>query len=89
MGCSTDSCREYSAYTCSELEKQRYNVYVYPPDDDEFDQAEYFAGEVTGLSACGETAWSFAGQKGFERSADWSYICCLETDESSCAEKHR
>jgi len=31
-GCSMDSCREYSKYTCAQLEKQTYNVYYYDKD---------------------------------------------------------
>lgn len=82
-GCS-DSCRKYSDYSCSQLEKQTYNVYVYPPSG-----REYLAGKHVGLEACGSAAWSYAGAHGFSRSSDWSYICCLETKSSSCAEKHR
>lgn len=82
-GCS-DSCQEYSKYSCAQLEKQTYNVFVYPPSG-----REYRAGEAVGLQACGSTAWSYAEDKGFNRSSDWSYICCLETKDSACAEKHR
>lgn len=82
--CTSDSCREYSKYTCAQLEKQTYNVYVYPPSD-----REYSAGQVVGLQACGATAHGYAAEHHFAESADWSYICCLQTDESSCAEKHR
>jgi hypothetical protein len=82
-GCS-DSCREYSNYSCSQLEKQTYNVLVYPPSG-----REYHVGREVGLEACGVTAWGYAEAKGFSRSNDWSYICCLETKDSACAEKHR
>lgn len=86
--CSQDSCREYSKYTCSELERKDYNVLVYPRNDDG-DRKEYFAGEVTGLQACESTAHGYAAEHHFESSSDWSYICCLKTDDSSCEEKHR
>lgn len=80
----TDSCRQYSDYTCAQLEKKTYNVYVYAPSG-----REYHAGKRVGLEACGLAAWNFAGANNFSRSNDWSYICCLETKDSSCAEKHR
>ena len=86
--CSADSCREYSKYTCAQLERKTYNVLVYPPSDS-YEPREYFAGESTGLEACGSTAHAYAEDHRFAGSADWSYICCLKTDQSSCEEKHR
>jgi hypothetical protein len=83
QGC-TDSCRQYSDYSCAQLEKKTYNVWVYPPSG-----SEYSAGKAVGLEACGSQAWSYAQQRGFDRDRDWSYVCCLETKDSSCAEKHR
>lgn len=88
VGCSSDSCREYSKYSCAELEEQTYNVLVYPPDNGS-DAREYFAGETVGLHACGSVAHGYAETHHFADSSEWSYICCLRTDESACAEKHR
>lgn len=83
--CSGDSCREYSKYSCAELEEQNYSVFVYPPEG----AREYFAGEVVGLRSCGAAAYGYAETHHFASASDWSYICCLKTDESGCAEKHR
>lgn len=80
-----DSCREYSAYSCSQLEKATYNAYFYFPDGNR----EYFLGTVVGLPQCGALAHSYASSKQLSRSSGWSYICCLKTSDSECAEKHR
>lgn len=82
-GCS-DSCREYSAYSCDELEAAQYNVYFFFPGD----QKEYFLGEAEGLPMCGSMARSYAVEKEVT-SSKWGYICCLKTPDSQCAEKHR
>lgn len=84
-GCSKDSCREYSDHTCAELEKASFNVYVYPPNG----EREHYVGVSSGLSSCGAMAHGFAADNHFQRSNEWSYICCLKTDTSECAEKHR
>ncbi len=60
-----------------------YNVYFYNSDMD-----ESFLGAVTGLDKCGEVALNYSYSKNLER-GEWSYICCLQTKDSSCAEKHR
>ena len=67
----------------SSCKSDNYNVYFYNSDMD-----ESFLGTVTGLDKCGEVAWSYAHSKNLER-GEWSYICCLKTRSSSCAEKHR
>lgn len=82
-GCS-DSCREYSAYTCKELEAATYNVNFFFPDDTKV----YDLGQAVGLSACGAVAHSYANEKELG-SSRWGYVCCLETADSQCAEKHR
>lgn len=82
-GCS-DSCREYSDYTCSQLEDAPYNAYFYFPDDSK----EYYLGRAEGLPMCGSMARSYAASKEMS-SAKWGYICCLITETSQCAEKHR
>lgn len=88
-GCSGDPCREYSAYTCEQLEQQTYNVYYYDVERRSESGRELFLGEAVGLEGCGTLADAVADARSEEREGDWSYICCLQTDESSCAEKHR
>lgn len=83
-GCS-DSCQEYSKYSCSELDNLNYNVLFYFPDGNK----EYHLGVAHGLSQCGSIAHNFAGQKNLDRSSGWSYVCCLKTENSECQEKHR
>ncbi len=82
-GCG-DSCQEYSDYSCKQLERAEYNVYFYYPSG-----SEEYLGRATGLEQCGDVAYSFAASKKLSRYQDWSYICCLKTDDSECAEKHR
>jgi len=88
-GCSQDSCKEYSRFTCEQLERQPYNVYYYDVDQDESESKEVYLGSAIGLKQCGALAWDAAAKKGKGRSDDWSYVCCLQTDDSTCAEKHR
>ena len=78
-----DSCKEYSDYTCKQLENSSYNVYFYWPSD-----KEEYLGQSHSLSGCGDKASSFAFQKNVS-SSNWGYICCLMKDGSCCAEKHR
>ncbi len=79
-----DSCRDYSDYSCNQLEKADYNVYFYFLDRDK----ERYLGTSQGLLQCGEIAQQYAREKELE-GAEWSYVCCLKTKNSSCAEKHR
>lgn len=88
-GCTRDPCREYSAYTCEQLERQTYNVYYYDVKLENESEREIFVGQAMGLDGCGELSYTEADAREEEREGDWSYICCLQTDESSCAEKHR
>ena len=80
-----DSCSEYSAYNCRQLEKATYNVQFSFPNSDQ----DYFLGTVEGLSACGATAHEYAASKNLSGNSEWGYVCCLKTDRSECAEKHR
>lgn len=84
IGCD-DECREYSDYSCKQLEEATYNVYFYFPDGNK----DYYLGTVEGLDQCGATAHNYASSKEISRDAGWSYICCLQTEDSECAEKHR
>jgi hypothetical protein len=85
-----DECKVYSNYSCKQLEKATYNVYFYFPEKNGADQdKEYFLGTAQGLSECGAVAYSYADSKNLKPSSTWSYICCLKTKDSECAEKHR
>ena len=64
-----------------DLEKEKFGVYFYYPND-----KEEYLGEVTGLSNCQRAVSS----KAFDsNSNDWSYICCLITSSSTCKSKHK
>lgn len=88
-GCSTDQCRQYSDYTCEQLERQTYNVYYYDVQRSTGVEQELFAGQVRGLGACSAAASSMAALRETDRDGNWSHICCLQTNDSDCAEKHR
>ena len=79
-----DACKEYSDYTCKQINKAGYNIYFYFPDG-----REYYLGEVSGLDACQAEASSFAYEKSGTTNYDWDYICCMKAKGSSCYEKHR
>lgn len=79
---SADPCRSYSDYTCDQLENSTYNVYFYFPDS-----TEYYLGQSSSLSSCGSSANNYARSRNI--GYGWSWICCLETSNSSCAEAHR
>jgi len=80
-----DSCREYSDYTCQQLESSSYNVEVWYSPSNWGDSSTYL-GRSNSLSGCSRMAYASANEK--NRKVD-DYICCLITDTSSCAEKHR
>ena len=79
-----DECSSYSDFSCKQIEKAKYNIYFYYPD-----QTEVYLGKVNGLGYCGNKARSFADSKGILRDRSWSYICCMIAKGSSCYEKHR
>lgn len=84
--CSSDECREYSKYTCDELEKDvNFNVLFYFPHHDD----EYYLGSTKGLSACQDMAYGYADEKNLSNNANWSYVCCVQTEESDCEESHQ
>jgi len=89
QGCSMDECRSYSDYTCEQLKGQTYNVYYYDVPKETGEERNLFAGQVVGLEACGMAASSLATVMEEKREGDWSYVCCLKSDDSGCAEKHR
>ena len=77
----SDQCREYSEFSCDEIQKASYNVYFYYPSE-----AEEYLGQAEGLAQCGSIAHSFAYSKKLDR---WGYVCCMRVKGSECYEKHR
>jgi hypothetical protein len=65
------------------LESSTFNVYVYPDGN----TTEISLGQARGLSQCQSMAWAFKNEKKLDNS--WGYICCLQTNSSSCASKHK
>ena len=83
QGCG-DSCREYSDFSCSYLEKATYTVYFSFPDSNR----SLDIGDAVGLDRCGSIAHNYASRHGV-RGENWGYICCLHAKGSTCYEKHR
>lgn len=83
-GCSKP-CHEATSYTCAELEDVVYNVYY----SEEGASEEVWIGRSRGLQNCGSDAHRYAAGRGKKADDSWSYICCLRTEKSECAEKHR
>jgi uncharacterized protein YbdZ (MbtH family) len=79
---STDSCLDYSELTCDQLEAATYNVFFYYPND-----KEKYLGVSYGLDECGDVAHYHARK--VNNPSGWGYVCCLQTEDSECAEKHR
>ena len=72
---------------CSEKNSSTatFNVYFWYPNNSN----EQYLGTAKGLDQCGATASNHATSKNLSRADGWSYICCLKTSSSECAEKHR
>lgn len=68
------------------VETASYNVLFWFPGNN---NQEYHLGVANGLSACGAIAHSYAQSKNLARGDGWSYVCCMKTANSECAEKHR
>jgi hypothetical protein len=84
---SCDECREYSSYSCKQIETADYNVIFY---FQESGTEQYLdLGQAKGLSQCGQRAHGFAASKNLSRGDNWSYVCCMIAKGSSCYEKHR
>ena len=79
-----DECRDYSDFSCRQIEEANYNAYFYFPNE-----REYYLGLVHGLNSCQEAAYSYAASKDLLENAGWSYICCMQAKGSECYEKHR
>jgi hypothetical protein len=67
------------------IENAQYNVLFWFPENDK----AYPLGVSNGLAECGSIAHGFAQSKSMNRNSGWSYICCMKTSSSECAEKHR
>jgi hypothetical protein len=80
-GCE-DQCSSFSAnrFNCKQIADANYNVYFNLPDD-----TELSLGQTTGLSNCAARASNYANQYSVPK----RYFCCMITETSSCAEKHR
>jgi hypothetical protein len=81
VGCE-DECSTYSMnrFNCGQIEKARYNIYFNLPDN-----TEVSLGKIAGLSNCAAKASEYADV----HSVPKQYVCCMITEASSCAEKHR
>jgi hypothetical protein len=82
-GCK-DECREYSDFSCEDIQTATYNIYFYYPDG-----SEVYLGIVNGLNECGNISSNFASSKNLLENNDWSYVCCMKAKGSDCYEKHR
>ena len=80
-GCE-DQCSSFSAnkFNCEQIASAKYNVHFTLPDD-----TELTLGQTTGLSNCAARASDYANQYSVPK----RYYCCMVTETSSCAEKHR
>jgi len=81
---STDECREYSDFTCEEIQAADYNIYFSFPSG-----SQEYLGQTSGLGSCGDIAWGYAAEKELSANSDWGYVCCMIANGSSCYEKHR
>jgi hypothetical protein len=79
------SCSDGNGNINAGLENSTFNVYFYYPGG-----KEKYLGQVRGLSSCQSSAWAFSrNPNDNDVSGGWSYVCCLQTSSSSCAEKHK
>ncbi|WP_140726551.1 hypothetical protein [Pseudomonas sp. Hp2] len=53
------------------------------------EEREFLLGPTIDLKSCGTLAWNQSVIRQESHSEDWSYVCCLRTKDSECAEKHR
>jgi len=78
------SCGPPDTLPLSKYEDIDVSVYAYDSQDN-----EYYLGDTTGASSCGDIAHSWAYDKGFRSSNKWGYVCCTHEDGSSCYRKIR
>ena len=81
VGCE-DQCSSFSPnrFNCEQIAKATYNIHFSLPDE-----SEISLGRTTGLSNCAARASEYANQ----HSVPKKYYCCMVTETSSCAERHR
>lgn len=82
-GCA-DECREFSEFSCSRIEKAKYNAHFYFPDG-----REELLGQTRNLEQCGDVVHGFAASRGLGDDDGWSYVCCMRAKGSECYEKHQ
>jgi hypothetical protein len=77
-----DDCSTYSAnrFNCRQIENATYRLHFNLPDN-----TELSLGKTTGLSNCAAQASDYAKQHTVPK----HYYCCMITETSACAEKHR
>jgi hypothetical protein len=77
-----DDCSTYSMnrFNCSQIEHAAYGIHFTLPDN-----TELHLGETQGLSTCAAKASDYAKQHNVPK----QYYCCMITEGSNCAEKHR
>lgn len=67
-------------------ETSSYNAFfVFPKPEERI----VYVGTVTGLSSCKYIVSDYYSKRRKFIKGEWDYICCLNTEESSCQEKHR
>jgi len=78
-----EPCKVGSKYTCDQLDRAKYNVYFYTPEDQ-----EKYLGVAINLTSARIMSVQYANQLGLRRDAGWQTVFCLKTTNSECEEKH-
>ena len=78
-----EPCKVGSKYTCDQLDRAKYNVYFYTPEDQ-----EKYLGVAINLASARIMSVQYANQLGLKRDAGWQTVFCLKTNNSECEEKH-
>ena len=78
-----EPCKVGSKYTCDQLDRAKYNVYFYTPEDQ-----EKYLGVAINLASARIMSVQYANRLGLKRDAGWQTVFCLKTNNSECAEKH-
>ena len=78
-----EPCKVGSNYTCDQLDRAKYNVYFYTPEDQ-----EKYLGVAINLASARIMSVQYANQLGLKRDAGWQTVFCLKTNNSECEEKH-
>ena len=78
-----EPCKVGTKYTCDQLDRAKYNVYFYTPEDQ-----EKYLGVAINLASARIMSVQYANQLGLRRDAGWQTVFCLKTTNSECEEKH-